>query len=179
MILEPGTFRVAEYRKPIPCAVKVQVHIDAWVKLIEQLMNGLLRPADITLFRDASAIQYDHDPALTNRPYDTEAGDFIPRQHDPKHIVARGIREHLEKTTGRKHDAEKTVTTRGSDLGERSRTQDIKASEAVHRARIAVKSGLQAEADQILSTVRFKKKHLKPKQKIPGRANPWPKRSWK
>ena len=92
MILKAGTFRVRDYRKPIPARVKQAVI--------------------------AREFDFDHDPALVRRDYDTGAGDFIPPQNDPRHIIARRKAEHLEKTIGRKQGAERTVSTRGSDVGE-------------------------------------------------------------
>lgn len=172
MILEAGTFNVAKYRKPIPCAVKIQSLLDAWLRFVQET-KGVFNPEDVKFFEKADDIQFDHAPALTNRPYDTYARDFIPPQNDPKYIIPLLKANHLYKTVGRKPGAEKTVTTRGSDVGERSRVQDIRVSEAVHLARIAAKSGNQAEADDILSSVKFKKKHVRHKRKIPQRVNPW------
>lgn len=176
MILQPGEFDVKKYRKAIPSAVKIQ-----------SLLNYICLRVDpprpeggpvhicppIVPSWCAEDIQFDHSPALTNRPYDTDARDFIPPQNDPQFITPLLKKDHLYKTVGRKPDAEKTVTTRGSDVGERSRIQDIRASEAVHLARIAAKKGNQLEADTILASVRFKKKHLRQKRKIPQRKNPW------
>lgn len=172
MILEAGEFNVADYRKAIPCNVKIQVMLDTWLKFA-QATNGVFNPETVQFFDKAADIQFDHSPALTNRQYDTDAGDFIPPQHDPKYIVPLLKENHLYKTVGRKPGAEKTVTTRGSDVGERSRVQDIRASNAVHLARIAAKSGNQVEVDSILASARFKKKHLRTKRKIPQRRNPW------
>ncbi len=182
MILQPGDFNVAEYRKPIPCAVKIQALLN-YICLRVDPPNKEGGPVHIcppiVPSWSADDIQFDHAPALTNRPYDTELGDFIPPQNDPAFIFPLLKENHQYKTTGRKPGALKTVTTRGSDVGERSRVQDIRAREAVHLSRIAAKGGNQAEADVILSSVKFKKKHLRPKQKIPHR--PWskgPKRPW-
>ena len=111
-ILAPGTFRVRDYRKPIPAAVEKTVR---------------------------KRYELDHDPALTNRPYDTKAGDFIPPQHDPDFIFLREAASHDEKTFGRKAGAAKTVTTRGSDVGERARTKDIRESQTEHHRRMQAK----------------------------------------
>jgi hypothetical protein len=141
-ILKPGTFRVSDYRKPIPNKVKLAV-----------------------MARDYDA---DHDPALAFRPFDTEAGDFIPPQHSAEHLVLRRKDEHREKTFGRKRGAERTVTTAGSDIGNVRHGKDIQESEAIHQARIASKNGKYEQAADILSSVRRKKK-LKPRAKIPSR----------
>jgi len=174
MILEPGTFNVNLYRKAIPPAVKVQVLLNRFQHWLALIRSGSSVNIDADFpFHDAANVQFDHNPALTNRPYDTIAGDFIPPQNDPNHICALDKHIHLQKTTGRAPGAERTVTTRGSDVGERARTSDIRARQAVHDARIAAKHGRHDEAAEILGRVKFKKKHTRPKQKIPQRKNPW------
>jgi hypothetical protein len=145
-IFAPGTFRVRDYRKPIPNRVKLAV---------------LARDYDV-----------DHDPALTNRPYDTEAEDFIPPQNDPDYLFLKRHAEHDEKTFGRKAGAERTVTTRGSDIGERARSRDIQTTEAIHRAAAASKRGDFKAAAEILATAP-KQSRLKPKKSWPSR--PFPK----
>src|SRR3990167_7519944 len=100
-LLAPGSFRVSDRRKTIPAAVERAVR---------------------------KRYQLDHDPALVKRPYDTEACDFIPPQHDPATIFLKEIPAHGEKTYGRKAGAERTVTTRGSDVGDRKLERNIRAS---------------------------------------------------
>ncbi|NEV75537.1 hypothetical protein DYI24_00380 [Rhodopseudomonas sp. BR0C11] len=141
-ILPAGSFRVSDYRKTIPERVKREV-----------------------IARDHD---FDHRPPLCDRDYDTEAGDFIPPQHDPAHIFATPKPEHRELTTGRKEGAEKTVTTRGSDVGERARIRDIRTSEMIHQAKLASRAGDSARAAELLSSVP-KKSRLKPKRKIRSR----------
>jgi hypothetical protein len=120
-------------------------------------------------------LEFDHDPALNVRDYDTEAGDFVPPQNDPAFLVLRAKDEHLHKTTGRKPGAELTATTRGSDIGEAKRTRDIRTTDAIHRAKMASKAGRFDEAASILASVKERKgKHRRPKRKIPARVNPWP-----
>jgi Mg-chelatase subunit ChlI len=140
-ILRAGTFKVSDFRKPIPNKVKLEVI--------------------------AREFDFDHDPALVNRDYDTEAGDFIPRQNDPKKITARRKAEHAKKTYGREPGAEKTVTTRGSDVGEAARTKDIRASEAIHQATLASKAGDYTKAAELLAAGRERKK--RPQRRIPSR----------
>jgi hypothetical protein len=140
-ILKVGGFRVSDYRRPIPNKVKLEVI--------------------------AREFDFDHDPALVNRPYDETAGDFIPPQNDSKFITARRKPEHAKKTYGREPGAEKTVTTRGSDVGEASRTKDIVASEAIHAARMASKAGDYTKAAELLAAGRQRKKPTK--RKIPSR----------
>lgn len=130
-ILRAGTFNVRDRRRDIPLVVKLAV-----------MIRQRTRAPDGTLFleEEASTIQFDHDPALVTRDYDTAVGDFIPPQHDPAKIVARRRGNHGEKTFGRKEGAERTVTTRGSDVGEAPRTRDLRDSHQQHRATMAAKS---------------------------------------
>jgi hypothetical protein len=65
--------------------------------------------------------QLDHDPALILRKFDENTGLYTPDANDPAYLVYRGPREHLEKTIGRKADAEKTVTSKGSDLWKKAK----------------------------------------------------------
>ncbi len=68
------------------------------------------------LFRDEKT-HLDHDPALILRPFDEVTGKYTPDANDVNHLIYRTVAEHLEKTIGRKIGAEKTVTTKGSDVG--------------------------------------------------------------
>jgi hypothetical protein len=173
VILEAGTFRVSDYRKPIPARVKIQALLN-WICLRVDPPNPQGGPvhilAPVVPSWNADDLEFDHRPALVQRPYDTEASDFIPPQHDPKHIEPVLNVNHDERTFGRKAGASKTVTTRGSDVGEAARTRDIRASDAVHRAAMASKAGHFEAAAAILSSV---KKPRRPKKKIPSR--PFPK----
>lgn len=58
--------------------------------------------------------QLDHDPALSLRR--VRFGGYIPDANDPKHLVYRAKDGHLQKTTGRRPGAERTVTSKGSDV---------------------------------------------------------------
>lgn len=133
-ILAPGTFKTSDYRKPIPAAVERAVR---------------------------KRYQLDHDPALTNRAYDTEAGDFIPPQNDPSKIFLKEKPAHDEKTFGRKAGAAKTVTTRNSDVGERARTRKILRTEQRHRMRMLAKIVPDAILEELGRS--------KPKRRIPVR----------
>lgn len=115
-ILAPGSFKVSDFRKAISAPTEREVR---------------------------KRYQLDHRPALTDRPYDTDAGDFIPPQNDPTFIELIEKAAHAERTFGRKAGAEKTVTTRGSDVGERARTRDIRRSEAEHQAAITGKGAVR------------------------------------
>ena len=167
MILEPGTFRVSDYRKAIPDLVKVVAAVRAAIKESQETAS-VLDCADADFVGWVRNLQFDHRPPLCDRPYDTVVNDFVPPQNDPEHIVAVAKDEHLERTTGRKAGAEKTVTTRGSDVGERARTQAIKDTQAFHKAIMASKSGDHVGAAAILANTKPKKL----KKKLAGRPFP-------
>lgn len=159
MILAAGTFRVSEYRKEPSRGVYLAVIIQQEYKA----PDGIPFTIDDALIGN---VQIDHNPALLNRPYDTEAGDFIPPQHQLDKLVALRKGQHLQKTTGRKEGASSTVTTRGSDVGEAKRTRDIAANNAVHQATMASKAGDYEGAAQILATA---PKPPRQKEKIKSR----------
>ncbi len=158
MILQPGDFPVNHYRKPIPYPVKAQ-------KLIDFVTEQVLRHGVAGRAWKVSDLQYDHDPALSARPLDTETGDFIPPQHDPGHIVVMLKADHLHKTTGRKPGAERTVTSAGSDQHVLAKGKRMRTDEAAHQAVLARKAGDHAKAEQILATT----KPQRGKAKIPSR----------
>jgi hypothetical protein len=66
---------------------------------------------------NSSTLQLDHDPALGLRKFNPETGTYSPRELDHRYLVYRPDAAHLQKTTGRKPGAERTVTTKGSDVG--------------------------------------------------------------
>jgi hypothetical protein len=140
MILPAGSFKTSDYRKAIPAAVEREVR---------------------------RRYELDHDPALANRAYDTEAGDFIPPQHDASKIFLKEKALHDEKTFGRKAGAAKTVTTRNSDVGEAAHTRDIRDTELLHQAAMIEKAGDRPRAEAYRGLVR--KSRLKPRRKIPSR----------
>lgn len=172
MILEPGKFRVSDYRKAIPTAVKLQVVINQFHRRLVSTGEdeGLTTmPATIEPI-DARRLRFDHRPPLEVRPYDTEVGDFIPPQNDPQYIDAITIEEHDFRTFGRKPGAEKTVTTRGSDTGEAARVRGIKESEQRHQAIVAAKAGLENnDLGAVLDGLAPIAKKQWPKQKISSR----------
>jgi hypothetical protein len=172
VILEPGTFKVRDYRKAIPTAVKLQVVINQFHRrLVGTLDDEALATMPFTLEPiDARCLRFDHRPPLEARPYDTEAGDFIPPQNDPQHIEAITTEEHDFRTFGRKPGAEKTVTTRGSDAGEAARTRNIKDSEQRHQAIMAAKTALAgADKDAVIEALAPIAKKQWPKRKLEGR----------
>lgn len=158
-ILPAGSFRVRDYRKDIPLSVKLAV-------IIRQKSCDV----DGTPFEetDVGKINFDHRPALEARPYDTGARDFIPPQFDPVHIFAIRKAKHDERTFGRKEGAEKTVTTRGSDVGERARARKIRDTERLHQAAMAVKIGNHTHAAQLRGALE-KTSRLTQKRKLQSR----------
>ena len=75
--------------------------------------------------------QLDHDPALILRKYRNDArmkppDRYTPNANNPAHLVYRDTADHLQKTTGRKPGAERTVTTKGSDIGIKTKFARLK-----------------------------------------------------
>ena len=173
VILEAGSFRVSDYRKAIPDWVKIVCAIRALQQKFEDRLNG--KPSDWPcagpsdqLVAWVRSLRYDHRPPLQDRPYDTEAGDFIPPQNDPDYIEAINSKVHDYRTFGQKPDAEKVVTTRGSDIGEAARVRDIRHTQVLHEVKMAVKRGDPAAIARILQV----EKKSKPKRSIPSRPFP-------
>ena len=71
--------------------------------LLHRLFHGM--PAEL-----------DHDPALVFRRKNHKTGGYRPDANDPKYLVYRLKPDHRRKTFGRKPDAKRTVTTKGSDV---------------------------------------------------------------
>jgi hypothetical protein len=94
------------------------------------------------------ACALDHDPALILRDYDPTVSDvaarYTPHAHDPNHLIYREKADHDRKTFGRTPGAERTVTTKGSDIWLKSKF-----------------NRLEGRTKQ------------RPKQKITQRKNPW------
>lgn len=70
---------------------------------------------------EARPIALDHDPALILRPYNPRIKDvaarYTPHAHDPDALIYREKADHQQKTTGRRPGASRTITTKGSDIG--------------------------------------------------------------
>jgi hypothetical protein len=71
--------------------------------LLELLFHGL-------------SVELDHDPALVFRKRNLKTGGYRPDANDPKYLRYVPKQQHRHKTFGRKPDAERTVTTKGSDV---------------------------------------------------------------
>jgi hypothetical protein len=103
---------------------------------------------------DPPVVNLDHDPALILRKYNPRIKDvaarYTPHAHDPEYLIYREKADHQQKTTGRKPGADRTVTTKGSDIG------------------------LKAKFNRLEGRTK-----RRPKAKIPQRKNPWPKRKFR
>lgn len=142
-------------RPYIPLSVRVEVAENCcdkglwWPLYCSAVESGgmtLGRRLTILLGHLPKGAQLDHDPALILREFNEETGKYTPDANDPAYLIYREPREHLQKTIGRRADAEKTVTTKGSDVWLKSKFNKLEG--------------------------RTKRR---PKAKIPARANPWPK----
>jgi len=148
-------------RPYIPLEVRVQVaerqadkHAAYWAHyLVVPWQNNTDRLDWLLVHMSAQlgdVLQLDHDPALILRQYKVDrrkppAAWYTPNANDPAHLIYRPLRDHGEKTFGRKADAEKTVTTKGSDIWLKSKFRRLEQPSKKRRA------------------------------KIPARAKPWPK----
>ena len=86
-------------------------------RLLPSLLVSLRR---IWGLPDGTPLPLDHDPALILRKYNPRvkevAARYTPHAHSPDHLIYRRQGNHDEKTFGRKEGAERTVTTKGSDV---------------------------------------------------------------
>jgi hypothetical protein len=62
-------------------------------------------------------LHLDHDPALVLRKFNHRTGKYSPDANHPDYLIYREKADHQQKTTGRKPGAERTITTKGSDIG--------------------------------------------------------------
>lgn len=165
-ILAPGTFRVSDYRKPIPERVKREALVWAARRIA---LDDKDPEGDLTKFAlqvSRGKVQFDHRPALENRPYDTEAGDFIPAQHDAKFIDAILDEEHKGRTSGAVGQPYR------GDVPMRARSRSLANKTEDAREKAAAKAGQTYERrDDIPPPTKSSKA---PKAKIRSRSN-WPK----
>lgn len=113
-------------RKAIPKSVKIAVlsrqnHHCAECKVI---------------FIVGEAIEYDHRPALWTREVHESGTDYAPPQNDPSYIDGLHKPCHLKRTVGRLPDAEKTVTTKGSDAWVKAKFQRLERETTKRKAKI-------------------------------------------
>jgi hypothetical protein len=122
-------------RPYIPLAVRVEVAERMFRQMLEdstiarangvlyQQLLGTAAPLSQRLRLMLTAMfsfrpqQLDHDPALILRQFNERTGKYTPDANDPAYLIYREKDDHLQKTTGRKPGALKTVTTKGSDIG--------------------------------------------------------------
>lgn len=127
--------------------------------LLAQLGNGAL-------------MHLDHDPALILRDYDPTvsgvAARYTPHAHDPNHLVYRTKEDHQQKTTGRKPGALRTVTTKGSDIGIKTKFARLERKEKLAQTKkmfASRKPNTPSDWAKIIGGER-------PKQKIQSRGFP-------
>lgn len=80
--------------------------------------------------------QLDHDPALILRKFSQRTGKYSPGANNPDFLIYRRKDDHLQKTTGRKPGAAKTATTKGSDIGLKTKFARLERKEKRPKARI-------------------------------------------
>lgn len=118
------------------------------------------------MFPDAPKVDLDHRPPLSHRHYNPRIKDvaarFTPNANDPDYMEWIPRDAHQERTTGRKVGAARTVTTRGSDVGELARARKIAKRHAEFVERRAV------------GKRKIEPKQTTAKRKIAARKNPWP-----
>ena len=83
------------------CKGKQSMYRVKW--LLHRLFHGM--PAEL-----------DHDPALVLRGRNKKTGKYRPDANNPKFLRYVLKPNHRKKTFGRNPDAERTVTTKGSDI---------------------------------------------------------------
>lgn len=123
-----------EKRRTPPLAVKLEAALRQLVEAWRAL--GKI-PDDVP---DAAVkLQFDHFPALGLRDVDPETRKYIPDQHDPEYLQWLYHRTHDIKTRGR------GATTRGSDIGEMTKTRKLvkkrKERERAAAERAAIEAG--------------------------------------
>jgi len=132
-------------RPHIPLSVRVEVaerevEKGLWWPLycsaVEVGKMTLGKRLEILLGHLPKGAELDHDPALIRRELDLETGKYSPDANDPAYLTYREKLHHLQKTIGRKHDAEKTVTTKGSDIWFKAKFNRLEKPSAKPRAKI-------------------------------------------
>jgi len=107
--------------------------------------SGLTEPWSLTrrlrvllneLFAD-QPFQLDHDPALVLRKFNRRTGKYTPDANNPDYLVYRTTADHQQKTTGRKPGALKTITTKGSDIGLKTKFARLERKTRKRKQKIA------------------------------------------
>lgn len=141
--------RTRDVRRSIPASVKVEV-------LMRALAEAKGLPSD-------TRFEFDHEPALCLRDFDTATGDFQPAQNDPHFIVARTEEDHHVKTFGTK------ATTAGSDIHQRAHGRRLRVTTAEHMQAMDAKAGLCDPPERKPSRLKSRGFEKGPKQKILSR----------
>lgn len=138
-ILAPGTFRVSDYRKPIPERVKRAALVLAARKIAlhSEEVEGELTALFLAVM--AGKVEFDHRPPLQDRPYDTEAREFTPPQLSPWHIDPVPDAEHIARTVGAHGRTER------GDADRRKRVRSLANKTEAERVRAAAKAGQHYE----------------------------------
>jgi len=132
-------------RPYIPLAIRVEVaerDVDKWLwwplycSAVEAGGMSMGRRLTILLGHMPKGAQLDHDPALILRKFSKRTGLYTPDANDPAYLIYRDPRDHLQKTIGRKSDAEKTVTGKGSDIWLKSKFRRLENPSKKPRAKI-------------------------------------------
>lgn len=100
-------------RKAIPDAVKLRAVLR---------VEGRCRQCGERL-GDLSGLQFDHRPAIINRPVNEDGTDYVPAQLDPEFIEPLHIDCHDIRTNG--PGGEKRITTAGSDKHVAAKTKRL------------------------------------------------------
>lgn len=117
-------------RKAIPDAVKLRavLRVEGRCKQCGERLG------------DLSGLQFDHRPALVNRPVNEDGTDYVPAQLDAEYIEPLHLDCHDQRTNG--PGGEKRITTAGSDKHVAAKTRRL-AEQRVAPAR---------QAEEIAST---------------------------
>lgn len=170
-ILPAGTFKVSDYRKPMPERVKRQALTRTILLRFAPVVTQSGDPKELAdsfwnylKGMNVSAItglmRFDHRPPLQDRPYDTTLRDFVPRQNDPEHIEAVPDCEHDARTFGAPGRTER------GDADRRKRVRSLANKTENERERRAAKVGQKHERRDIPPPTKCSQK---PKAKIRGR----------
>jgi len=98
------------------CVDRTQLWWPLYCGAVEAGGMTLGRRLTILLGHLPKGAQLDHDPALILRKFNERTGKYTPDANDPAYLIYREKADHLQKTVGRKAGAERTVTTKGSDI---------------------------------------------------------------
>lgn len=122
-----------EKRKTPPLGVKLQ---SALRQLVEAWRALGKIPADVP--DEAVKLQFDHFPALGLRDVHPETRKYIPDQHDPEYLQWLYQPTHDIKTRGR------GATTKGSDIGEITKTRHLVEQRRERERRAAERAAIEA-----------------------------------